>query len=255
MLKRIGILIILSFFSCSSGTENSRRPDTGIKPDSLLNFLKICESDLKRAVHVVRQNELTALLRHFQEMNDGGKKYYILEKHTITKMINSVTKGMYEDFILINGDGIVVYTKNDDSIFSSSVYKSLSTTPLSECFKNREKKIYIIDEPGKSAKDRLVLYVSAPVIIDDMPAGIFILKVNTARIESLLSYNTTLTDIKGRYYVTHSDTSRTMEFPSFDTASRTSLTGGKRILMKLRERNLLCYPIRYHNLTWVVISH
>ena len=114
-MKRLYLIIIAAFLSCTAPAD--RIPVT---VDRLQRFFNACESDLSRARRVVVERNLITMLSHFQTMNGGGRKYYLLEREGITALIRSVTSGAYDDLILINRDGVVVYTMASDELFAKS---------------------------------------------------------------------------------------------------------------------------------------
>src|SRR4030042_586399 len=129
-------LFIVSLFLISS-CATLQAPGI-IDITSLKSLFQLCESDLERAKKVILEKDLVKILSHLQKMDNGGKKYYLLEREAITAMIKSVTEGVYSEFILLNRDGTVVYTMMNDKLFAGNVRTTLAKSALSSCYENRD---------------------------------------------------------------------------------------------------------------------
>ena len=106
MKKLFIILIVLVIPYCK--TPQKVQPDRielikKIEPfdvNNLKDFFIRSELDVRNAGRVIVERDIVKNLSHLLRMDSGGKKYYILERENITRMIKSVTKGVYTDFIL-----------------------------------------------------------------------------------------------------------------------------------------------------------
>jgi hypothetical protein len=114
-------------------------------------------------------------------MDSGGQKYYLLEKQDITEMINSVTEGIYLNYILINKIGDIVYSKNDDDLFGLNINKENDSTPIKKCFSNRGG-IYFEDITNTVPLSENSLFISSPVYVEDDFHGVLILQVDVKKI-------------------------------------------------------------------------
>jgi len=126
-INRLYIIVLASaYFSCSAPSPKVE----AVKPsevkkqsevDTLEKFFKRSENDSVKAGDVLQKHNIIQHLTHLRKMDRGGKKYYLLEKDDITEMIRSVTEGIYLDYILVNKNGDIVYTKNNDEMFGINV--------------------------------------------------------------------------------------------------------------------------------------
>lgn len=177
-------IIFLMVFALLTSCKTSNKIEEKAKTDKLTDFFEMCESDLTKASNIVINNDIVKNLSHLLKMNDGGKKYYILEREAISKMIKSVTKGIYEDFIIINKSGSIIYTMNDNEIFNQNIRKKLISTPYYHCYHNRNKKVYIHDITWQ--KNGYYLFISQKVTGENSFPGIFILKINIKNLKNYI---------------------------------------------------------------------
>jgi hypothetical protein len=220
-------------------------------------FFGQCEQDINRAADVVLEHDLVKNLTHLSDMNRGGRKYYILERESTTRMINAVTAGIYSDYILINRHGRVVYTRTNDRIFGMNVRGSyLQSTPLRRCYENREG-IHIEDSSRISSNDNgYYLFISRKVSGENTMPGILILQVNVERLQQLLSKETVAIDLTGRLRL-----SRNQDHISrpYDHADLINLDPSPEERMKnhlVRSRTPLSYRyFDYRNLSWVLVRN
>jgi hypothetical protein len=258
MKKIIPLLITLLFLSCTSRDLDPRGkipPASKINPDSLVNFFRVCEIDIHNAIRVIVDRDIVKNLTHLQRMNYGGRKYYLLERESITAMIKAVTKGLYEDFILINRHGTVVYSMVNDTIFAKRVKTSLADTPLYDCFANTGEDIYIKDiTESPILSENPNLFISAPVVKEKSRHGIFILQVDIKKIEDVMSKNTFIIDSRGTYRVSKNREKIFNFFPYFDKL-RLGASGYKKASPLTAEgKTYSYYPFTFKNLSWIIIS-
>ena len=98
-MKRL-IFLIFILLQCASPSQKTIVVET--PNDDLTNFFRQCESDIQRAKRVIIDRNIVMKLSHFHKMDFGGRKFYLLERESITKLIKSVTEGIYSDIILIS---------------------------------------------------------------------------------------------------------------------------------------------------------
>ncbi len=118
---RVSPFLILSgvLFFCASGAAPIEEPATPAARTPAVD--EIILRDIGNASKIINDNDLIINLTHFQLMDQGGKKYYLLEKESISYMIRSVTLHLYQEIILVNREGTVVFTMHDDRIFAKNV--------------------------------------------------------------------------------------------------------------------------------------
>ena len=115
------IFVIADAMSSSSKSADVSEFATGIVLRDLQAVVPKWKPDkpLKKVAEyldVVMEEEIVKNLTHLHRMDYGGRKYYLLERENITKMIQAVTEGTYTDLILVNKKGIIIYTMNNDDI-------------------------------------------------------------------------------------------------------------------------------------------
>jgi hypothetical protein len=258
MKKIIPLLTALLLLSCTSRSIDPRgeiSPPPKINPDSLINFFRVCEIDIHNATRVIVERDIVRNLTHLQRMNQGGRKYYLLEREAISEMIKAVTKGLYEDFILINRHGTVVYSMVNDTIFAKGVKTYLVDTPLYDCFVNTVGDIYIKDiTESPILSENPNLFISSPVVKENSLHGIFILQVDIKKIEEVMGTNSFIIDSEGTYRVSRYREKIFNPFPYFDKMSLSALSY-KQVLPLIAEgKTYSCYPFTFKNLSWIVIS-
>jgi hypothetical protein len=196
-MKKHVIIFCLIAASCATIP-----PLGGIDVSPLKNFFQLCESDLEKGKKVIIENDLVKNLSHLQRMDNGGNKYYLLEREAITAMIKSVTEGVYSDFILINRDGSVVYTMTNDKLFAGNVRTTLGKTALAACYDNRDTSPYIASVPSLPTDTGCYIAVSSKVMGGNTMPGIFILIVDTQKIQKLIGEKSYAIGSNGNYEVT-----------------------------------------------------
>jgi len=203
MKKIIFIFIFILIFSCKS------QPIKKIKlnhssVDKLKELLDETSRDIKKAEKVVIDRDIVKNLTHLQKMNSGGKKYYILERESTSKMIKSVTKGLYSDFILINKKGYVVYTMNNNDIFNKNVKSSfLRNTVLHNCYFNRNNGIFFSRiSTDLNSNTGYNILISIKVSGKESFPGIFVLQLDTKRILSIIQDKIEVLNQNGKYILT-----------------------------------------------------
>jgi energy-converting hydrogenase A subunit M len=169
--------------------------DTSVS--SLEKFFKRSEGDSIRAGQVIEKHNIIQQLTHLRLMDTGGKKYYLLERENITEMINSVTEGIYLDYVLINKHGDIIYTRKNDSLFGTNVNEGYEETPLKKCFTMR-RGVYFEDVALITpASTTYSLYVSSPVYVQQNFHGILVLQIDISKISEILEKNTDVVNSKG----------------------------------------------------------
>lgn len=103
------ILIVFLVLSCST-TETSKSEQRLIA-----SLFSPYIHDMGKAVDIIQKHELIANLTHLMNMDNGGRKYYLLEYEHISEMIDNVTQQLYDDLLIINNSFTIVYSmKNID---------------------------------------------------------------------------------------------------------------------------------------------
>jgi hypothetical protein len=135
-------------------------------------------------------------------MDRGGKKYYLLERESITKMLKSVTEGLYSDYILINQPGFIIYSMVNDEIFGKSIKSTLKHSALNRCHANHTLEYFIEDNYLTSERDaEKFFYLSSTVQGGNTNPGIFILEIDPQKILDLAGPKSRILNLKGEVII------------------------------------------------------
>ena len=250
MRKLIHFILFILLASCAT----VQAPEF-IDITSLKGLFKLCESDLEKAKKVILDKDLVKILSHLQKMDNGGKKYYLLEREAITAMIKAVTEGVYSDFILLNRDGTVVYTMVNDKLFAGNVRTTLAKSALSSCYDNREISPYIVSVPYLPSEAGAYIAVSSKVQGGNTMPGIFILIVDTQKIQNIIGKKSCAIGSNGMYEVAANRqiiSTRYSDFNKIDMSnSRDELT--VRRFSRSSGAGAVYRFFNYSNLTWILV--
>lgn len=252
------IILITILLNCSCCAIRVNEKDTTVckgNPDSLVNFFRVCERDMKNSIEIISKRDLIKTLTHFQRFNPGGKKYYLLERESLSAMIQSATRGLYEDFILMNKHGVVVYTRTNDSIFAQSTKGALKSTPLHDCFTNATKEIYIRDiSQAPSISDNFSLFIASKVYRGDSYQGVFILQVAINKIEKLINQDSFILDYLGNFKVSKNRHMIFNQFPYFKRIKIYSENSEGVRQQMTEDKKYSYYTFNYKNLSWIIVT-
>jgi len=196
-MKKIFIALLIFVASCSTQKIEVTQKNEEAKSDTsaLTKFFLRSEEDSIKASHVIEKHNIIEQLTHLKRMNNGGKKFYLLEKDNITEMINSVTEGVYLDYFLINKYGEIIYTNNTDSLFGSNVNEGFDGTPLKNCFLKKNSVHFEDVATLATGFKTYSLYVSHPVYKEGIYHGTVVLQIDITKVKELLE---TGTEVIGR---------------------------------------------------------
>lgn len=252
--------LVLTFLLLTAGACMSKRVNpvhtapTG-EINGLAGFFMMCERDVQNARGVVNNRELVRNLTHLHRMNYGGKKYYLLERESITEMIQAVTEGVYSDFILVNGHGLVVYTRENDQIFGQNVNTSLKGSPLSRCFSSVADGVHLEDVSQFPSSSGLYCMFAASRVMDDESAhGAFILQIDLERICGLIDEKTVIIDSDGLYRVSRKKDEILSSYPRIHMLKGSWLNSEGAVRFTLEGGVYTCYPFHFKNLDWTLID-
>ena len=222
MKKYFALIITIFILSCAAPKKQETAAPKEEKKDiivkTLNDFFLRCEEDIRRAKKVVLDHDLVKNLTHLKYMNYGGRKYYLLERESITDMINAVTVGIYADYILINKGGDVIYTRVNDTIFGKNVRTSLAKSPLKTCYEERDIPIFFHDlaQLNKTEGDYYI-FVSVKAKGGNTNPGIFILQFDVRKLREVLDENTDIIGIDGTYKLTQKNIEPGTAYPLFSS--------------------------------------
>ncbi len=197
-MYRILIFILFFIIACSRGNVVNNSVQDKSLLASVKNFLSRSVNDCKSAGAVIEKHRIIQHLTHLKKMNNGGRKYYLLEKDHITEMINAVTKGVYDDYLLVNRNGILIYSRSSDDLFGTDIRYGFEDSPIYKLFSKGESGIRIHDiSPLSSQRGGACLYVSIPVYVEGSYHGILILKADQSKIAGLSTKKFFIVDNSG----------------------------------------------------------
>lgn len=133
--------------------------------------------DIDNASKVINDNNLILNLTHLQMMDKGGKKYYLLEKETISYLLSSVTKNLYKDIILVNWEGVIIYSMQNDGIFSKNITDTAAFSYLTNPYKSAMEGNLYASECTESPKKECI--IASPLDKEDKRWGVIVLVVNS----------------------------------------------------------------------------
>lgn len=252
MKKFLVLLIIIISVGCSREVKNPKPSSENMDVKNLADFFKRSDKDAFMAMQVIEKHRIIQHLTHLRKMNSGGRKYYLLERDSITEMIRSVTEGIYLDYILINRHGDIIYSRSNDSLFGQDVNSGYESTPLKRCFSMRERETYFDDvstiTPGSSVYS---LFVSRPVYVEESFHGILILQVDIRKIAELLESETDIISREGIVRVTGDNTRILSQHASFSRIGLQTETGG---FFREGGSTVHFVPFNFRNISWIVLS-
>ncbi len=176
MKLALSILMLALILSCGTTPDDTDMSSADMYSHFIISFFDRYIEDLERAETVVKKNDMIQNLSHLQRMNTGGKRYYLLERKSLTALLQSITMEQYHDIILTDRGGRVLYTMHNDTLFNTVISRQDKETPLSRCYKKAIKGNIFIHEPAQYSRlsSSILIFVSFPVTIDNEPAGLLI---------------------------------------------------------------------------------
>ena len=174
-------VVILCALSCQLTCRGTRPlPPAAARDENRASLGDTFLRDIGNASRIVIDNDLILNLTHLQSMNGGGRKYYLLERDTISYMLSSVTQNLYRDIILVNWGGTVVYTMSDDGIFSKNVKEMDAGSPLRRVFmEGMTGRISVERFIGETATAGGCRLIASPLIKNERISGVIILKTGS----------------------------------------------------------------------------
>jgi len=255
MKIRLFLLIIaISFTGCK---KNIIKEPEKTSSDPLTRFFEICRDDLQRAGNVIITRDIVKNLSHLQFMNAGGKRYYLLERENISRMIKAVTNGVYSDYILVNKKGTIIYTRENNKIFSKNVRSHLKSTPLKAAYDRRNLPVYISNISMLNPSDETYrIFISRKVAGGESFPGVLILQVDVTTMLKYLEKGTEVIGSDGLYHLSHDRTRMMQPCPYYtelgivpgekiSQGETKTVKSGKKIYFK---------TFRFENRSWLLVK-
>lgn len=248
------LILVFSLVILSCGTQPVKIEKKSGDITNLEGFFKRSENDSIRAGKVIEKHRIIQHLTHLWTMDRGGKKYYLLEKDDITEMINSVTEGVYLDYILINKNGIIIYTRRNDTLFGANVNNGIESAPLRNCFTNRGG-VYFEDTSVLAASLKIhALYVSSPVYVENNFHGVLVLLIDVKKISEMLEPGTDIFSRDGIFRITGSEEKLFSRYPGFDSIDFKTIDDKGIMVQDKPEGRIKFSKFSYKELNWILMK-
>lgn len=258
-LIRISLVLLVSvFISCGSQpvkVQPEKSENTKLKDiDRLENFFRRSEKDSVNAGSVLEKYKIIQHLTHLRRMDSGGKKYYLLEKDDITRMINSVTEGIYLDYILINKHGDIVYTNRNEALFGSNISSGYEQSPLQKCFSSRTG-IYFADVSYITpSSDIYSLYISSPVYVEGAFHGVLILQVDVKKISEMLDAGSEIFSRDGIIRVSSLMDRVFLQYPGYENIDLEAIDKNGYLLMNNNGGKIRYSKFNFKEISWILMN-
>lgn len=250
-MKKFVIINLLILFSISCADRNIKITD---ETDPLKIFFNLSISDITKAKKVIADNDLVKNLTHLQSMDNGGKKYYLLERESITKMLKSVTEGLYNDYILLNKPGIVIYTMFRDEYFAKSVKSSLKNSALNRCHANHDIEFYFEDSFLTCERDsEKYIYISSVVKGGNTQPGMLILEIDPVKILEITGARSRILNLKGEVIISQDWKEIGKAYSHLDHISLNPVYD-KIFSFKADNRRYRYRFFKFLNIEWIIIN-
>jgi hypothetical protein len=255
MKKLILFIFIITIPLCKTTKKQvpvTEKKERDIIVHNLKDFFLRCEQDVLRGKKVIVDEDIVKNLSHLLRMDSGGKKFYILERDNITKMIKSVTRGVYTDFILINRKGVVIYTAVNNDIFGKNVRSHLRSTPLFHCYNNIKEGIYFHDISTLSPEiERHSLFVAVKAKGGISFPGLFVLQVSTRKLTSYMERGSFALSKDGIYRISRDPEKIQSSYKDFDFLN---LSGSVHTFRNRAGVKYIYRPFTHRNINWMIVS-
>jgi hypothetical protein len=252
--KLLLLISLIVFFSCAGENVRIENTKNTTELDKLESFFKRSELDSIKAGNVIEKHRIIQHLTHLRLMDSGGKKYYLLEKQDITEMINSVTEGIYLNYILINKIGDIVYSKNNDDLFGLNIDKGYESTPIKKCFSNR-RGVYFEDITNAvPLSESYSLFISSPVYVEEDFHGVLILQIDVKKINEILETGTEILNRDGIFKVTSIEEKISSKYSEFDKINIDTLDNNEVFRLNTHNGKLKFLKFSFKNISWILLS-
>jgi hypothetical protein len=231
------ILIIFLVLSCSK-TITTKSEERLIS-----SLFSPYVHDMGKAVDIIQKHELIANLTHLMNMDNGGRKYYLLEYEHISEMIGNVTQQLYDDLLVVNNSYIILYSmKNIDfygrrlSQLSPILHYFISNLPYDDVAIYKP-----FEYPPLSGNYSFC--ICYPVQLNDRNKGFCIGLINQNKFYDIVPTNTIIAEKNGEviFNIIESGPLKLDE----DALKKSSVN--------VSGRNYNIRPLKYKNILWYIL--
>ncbi|MCL1833624.1 MAG: hypothetical protein FWG49_03890 [Leptospirales bacterium] len=253
--RYLAVIPLIILLSCTGeNVMEDKKPGKISEVDRLENFFKRSELDSIKAGNVIEKHRMIQHLTHLRAMDLGGKKYYLLEKDDITEMINAVTEGIYLNYILINKSGEIVYSKYNDNLFGININKGHESTPIKNCFSNREGVHFEDIAYTPALSKNCSLFISSPVYVEGDFHGVLILQIDVKKINEILDAGTEILNRDGIFKVTSFEEKIFSKYPEFDKVSIDTLDRNEVFELNTFDKKLEFSKFNFKSIYWILMN-
>ena len=226
-----------------------------LEDDKLHLFFKHVKADLDTYGNIALQEDLVKLLSHFKDMDSGGKRYYLIERENITKMIESSTQKIYSDYILLDAKGNVIYSKSNNHIFSTNLDKKVNTHSLLPNLLNDDYKYYITEPLKIEGFYSKIILVCTKISSAKTFPGFAILQFDIDKINSLLEKNEFVLNSTGNCLFANEFQSTGNLYKYFSHLEPNNLHISKYNSAKINNKLSLIYgSFAMENINWIFVE-
>ncbi len=185
VMKKV-LYCVMAVSMVVSCTAPQRPAHNAVAQESEQKVVTAYQFDIRNTIRIINEYDLIATLGHLQRMNDGGSKYYLLEKESISAMIRSTARETYHDLILVNSSGTVLYTMQNETLFAKNLQRFNPESPLYLCFSSSMKgRVHTEKSRALASASGVITYLSTPVTSGDSVQGVLIFQIHDDRPERL----------------------------------------------------------------------
>ena len=251
-MHKLIILLLAIFIGCAKNITT----DPKLEEDKLHAFFRRVKLDLNNYGNIAIQEDFIKFLGHFQYMDSGGKRYYLLERENITRMVESVTQQIYSDYILINNRGNVVYSRSNNYIFANNIGQRVSDTLFLTNLLNNNFRYYIAGPlriEGSPSK-RVILVCKRISGAETFP-GFAILQIDLDKINSLLEENEFILNTNGMCLFANKTQYVDKAYRYFSHLEIDNLQPSEHNIVQINKNLSLIYGMfSMENINWVVVK-
>jgi len=227
-----------------------------LEDDKLYSFLKRVKTDLDIYADIALKEDLVKFLAHFKDMNNGGKRYYLIERDNITRMIESSTQRIYSDYILLDAKGKVIYSRSNNTIFSEIIGRRVNDSSFLPNLLDDNYKYYISNPLKVSGVNSTkVILVCTKISSPDTFPGFAILQINVGRINSLLEETEFILDIDGNCLFANEIQNIDKPYKYFSHLELDNLQSAKYNVAEIDKKLSLIYgSLSTDNINWILVE-
>lgn len=196
-MNRTIIAISVIFFLMLSCAKKETLISQTKPVSNIETFFATYEKDLKNTARVIIEKELIKNLTHLQRMNNGGDRYYLLERESLTSMIQELYSYTYDETILTNSSGTIIYTMYEDKLLSKSALSFSKNIGIvfAEAKKGQQFILDVCEFPDLSGN--FLLFFGYPVMNGTTCEGVLITALNARKVREITKIGLCAFDSQG----------------------------------------------------------